>query len=201
MPLYAENVYEWESGGAGSCPAGRVSGCVFLISDGRDVGVTRGQGPGCQVGSAVCLLGSDASGDNVFLATTDGLVASDTNTELDYYDARVCEAASPCVEASASVAGCTGEECHGLPSGPPGVPAPPSSAFSGPGNVTPPPAVKPVVLTRAQKLAKALKACRTKANKHTRVACEALARKRYGPPHKAKKAAKAKRPASRRGGR
>lgn len=201
MPIYAENVYEWESGGVGACPADRVSGCVFLISDGRDVGLTRGPGPGCSAGSAVCLLGSDASGDNVFLATTDALVASDTNTELDYYDAKVCEAASPCVEASASVAGCAGEECHGLPSGSPGVPSVPSASFNGSGNVTPPPAVKPVVLTRAEKLGKALKACHAKANKHKRVACEAVARKRYGPPHKAKKAAKAKRSASRRGGR
>jgi hypothetical protein len=42
--------------------------------------------------------------------------------------------------------------------------------------------------TRSQKLAKALKACRKKKNKHKRIACERQARKKYGPPaHKASK--------------
>ena len=36
--LFAENVYEWEVEGVGSCPVGRGEGCVFLISDGRDTG-------------------------------------------------------------------------------------------------------------------------------------------------------------------
>jgi hypothetical protein len=46
--------------------------------------------------------------------------------------------------------------------------------------------------TRAQLLAKALKACRKKKNKHKRVACERAARKKYGPPHKHKAAKKKK---------
>jgi hypothetical protein len=37
-----------------------------------------------------------------------------------------------------------------------------------------------------------LKACRVKENKHKRAACEAAARKHYGPLHKAKKAASAR---------
>jgi hypothetical protein len=44
-------------------------------------------------------------------------------------------------------------------------------------------------LTRAQKLAAALKACRKKAKGRKRAACEARARKRYGPVKKAKKGA------------
>jgi hypothetical protein len=44
-------------------------------------------------------------------------------------------------------------------------------------------------LTRAQKLAVALRACRKKAKGHKRAACEAMARKRYGPIKKAKKGA------------
>ena len=50
-------------------------------------------------------------------------------------------------------------------------------------------AVKGFKATRAQLLAKALKACRKKKNKHKRVACERAARKKYGPPakHKSKK--------------
>ncbi len=48
---------------------------------------------------------------------------------------------------------------------------------------------KTKVLTRAQKLAAALKACRKKAKGSKRAACESLARKRYGPVKKAKKGA------------
>jgi hypothetical protein len=39
---------------------------------------------------------------------------------------------------------------------------------------------KRAALTRAQKLARALKACRKQKNKHKRVACEKLAKKKYG---------------------
>jgi hypothetical protein len=45
---------------------------------------------------------------------------------------------------------------------------------------------KGTALTKAQKLAKALKSCERDKKKGKRVACEATARKRYGPPHKAK---------------
>jgi hypothetical protein len=206
FPVYAQNVYEWEAEGVGSCPPGRATGCVYLISDGRDVSVNRGGSVGCSRGSSTCLLGSDATGDNVFITTADSLVASDTNTELDYYDARVCEPedGDPCVEAGGTLApGCSGEECRGLPGASTTNRPAASSTFSGPGNeapaVTTPPKAK--VLTRAQKLTKALKVCRTKRNKHKRAVCEAQARKRYGLPHKAKKPAKAKRFASGRGGR
>jgi hypothetical protein len=41
-------------------------------------------------------------------------------------------------------------------------------------------------LTRAQLLAKSLKACKKKHNKHKRQACERAARKKYGPKHAAK---------------
>jgi hypothetical protein len=52
------------------------------------------------------------------------------------------------------------------------------------------PSVKP--LTRAQKLAKALKACRKDHKKRKRLACEKQAKKKYGPiEKKASKAASA----------
>lgn len=191
--IYARNVYEWEQEGVGSCPEGRAAGCVFLISDGRDVNVNSGDETGCEtnrdggnVASAVCLLGTDRNGDNVFLTTADQLVPSDTNTELDYYDARVCEPenGNPCVSSPSTSSTCTGEECHGVPSGVPGVPAAPSATFNGSGNVTAPALapVKPKALTRAQKLAKALRVCRKDKKKAKRVACEKTARKKYGPP-------------------
>jgi hypothetical protein len=51
---------------------------------------------------------------------------------------------------------------------------------------------KAKVLTRAQKLALALKACKKKAKGKKRTACERAARKKYGPLKKVKKAAKKK---------
>jgi len=169
-PVYAQNVYEWHEG--------RVS----LISDGRDLSENLGGAAGCSF-SSVCLLGSDASGGNVFFVTTDQLVGGDTNTELDIYDARVCEPASPCVsEPVPGLPACAGEECHGVPAGQPGVPGVPSASFNGPGNQSSV-VVKPGVLTRAQKLAKALRACRRKHGR-ARVVCERRARRLFGPAHK-----------------
>ncbi len=51
---------------------------------------------------------------------------------------------------------------------------------------------KAKVLTRAQKLALALKACHKKPKGKKRQACERQARKQYGPPKKAKKSTKKK---------
>ncbi len=65
-----------------------------------------------------------------------------------------------------------------------------SATFQGPGNTaetevhSSKTTIKPKPLTRAQKLALALKACRKLKHKHKRKACERKARKRYGPKHK-----------------
>jgi hypothetical protein len=195
QPLYAQNVYEWEAEGVGSCPPGRSAGCVFLISDGRDVSVNLvGEAPVCKTGSSVCLLGTDTTGDNVFITTTDQLVGSDTNTELDYYDARVCEPehGNPCVQSPPPTPpGCKEEECHGIPAGTPGVPAAPSAMFNGSGNLTSPLSVvvKPKSLTRAQKLANALGSCRKKykMSKKRRAACEKRAHQKYSAAKKSSK--------------
>ncbi len=61
----AQNVYEWHEGH------------VYLISDGKDTAQTLGV-------SAVTLLGSDASGANVFFSTADRLVFQDTDTGIDF---------------------------------------------------------------------------------------------------------------------
>jgi len=173
----AENVYEYHEGR------------VYLISDGRDVnsaeiGTT-------EVHSAVYLLGTDATGDNVFFTTADQLVPQDTDTQLDYYDAHICSSEEPCVASPVQQeVGCR-EGCLGPPSAAPASGAPGSSVYEGPGN--PPPASvnappKPKPLTNAQKLTKALKACHAKRDKKKRAACEAQARKKYA--IKGKKAAK-----------
>jgi DNA-binding beta-propeller fold protein YncE len=164
-PLYAQNVYEYHNGH------------IYLISDGKDTTQLGGA-------SAVELLGSDQTGANVFFSTSDQLAPQDTDTQRDYYDARICTAASPCISPAAPpLPPCLGEACHGTPAAtPPGI-SPPSATFSGSGNTqTPPstPAPKTAAQIRAARLAKALKSCRAKHDRRKRVACEARARKRYG---------------------
>ena len=196
-PRYAENVYEWELEGVGSCPVGLAAGCVFLISDGHDVSANNGGSALCTF-SSTCLMGADSSGDNVFFTTTDQLVPADTNTELDYYDARVCEpeAGNPCVQSpGAPAAACSGEECHGVLAGPPGVPATPSASFNGTGNIVPAPPVVVKPLSRHERLVKALKSCRVKHpySRSRRAACERVAERDFGVKAKGKKAGRAAR--------
>ena len=95
----AQNVYEWEADGTGACV--QPSGCVFLISDGLDRTEVF-------YNSSVKLLGADGSGENVFFTTDDQLVASDTDTEFDIYDARV-DGGFPAAKRETS---CEGEGCR-----------------------------------------------------------------------------------------
>ncbi len=144
QPSYAENVYEWHEGQ------------VYLISDGRD---TAAQAPPSanvppSAGlSSVQLLGSDTSGANVFFSTDDRLVPQDTDTEMDYYDARICTAGEPCVAQSPPAEQCAGEGCRGASSGPPSLSVPASASFTGLGNLTP--GAGPVVKVKAKPTRKA----------------------------------------------
>ncbi len=120
-PVYAQNIYEWHEG------------LVSLISDGRDT-ASMGEG-GFE--SAVALLGSDASGANVFFRTADPLVARDTDTQIDWYDARICEPQQghPCItEPPPTLPPCSDEECHGVPAATPPVPGAATAALSGENN-------------------------------------------------------------------
>jgi sugar lactone lactonase YvrE len=181
-----ENVYEYEPTGLGSCnsPSG---GCVALISSGSS-------------GKESAFLEATPSGNDVFFLTAAQLLPQDTDTAFDIYDARVCTPNSACLTPpSPAPPGCsTANACRPAP---PGVQAPlgPSgtATFSGSGNIPPPKqevkgaktTSKP--LTRVQKLAKALKACKKQHSKKKRKACEAHARKLYGHAAKAKKTSKA----------
>lgn len=118
-PTYAENIYEWHDGK------------VSLISDGKDTTT----GPGDL--SSVKLLGSDATGANVFFTTADQLVGGDVDTQLDFYDARICTEAEPCIaEPQPPLPPCLGEVCHGIPSGAPAAPTGGSATLSGEGNLS-----------------------------------------------------------------
>jgi hypothetical protein len=176
----AQNVYEWEADGQGVC--GELEGCVYLLPDGGDVSEVSGGGSATE--SSVELLGTDASGDDVFFSTADQLVGQDTDSQLAFYDARV-DGGFP---APVSEAGCEGVACRVGSSVPEVFEAPASEVFTGSTNLLPrvggPSSGPPKPLTRAQKLARALKACRRDRKKRKRVVCEKRARRRYGAPHK-----------------
>jgi hypothetical protein len=166
------DAYEWEAAGTGSCStAEREGGCVYLISSGT------GSDPSF-------YLENDESGENVFFSTREGLVKADTDGSYDVYDARVNGGGFPEPPPPA--------ECGGScrpPGTTPSLDSSLSAAIGSSGNLTPgqtgvapskqsgnESASKP--LTRAQKLAKALAACK-KLPKKRRAACVRQARRRY----------------------
>ncbi len=70
--------------------------------------------------------------------TADQLVPKDTDTQVDIYDARICEPeqGNPCVtEPPPPLPPCAGEQCHGIPEPTPSLLAPGTATFNGEGNV------------------------------------------------------------------
>ncbi|HEY5044527.1 MAG TPA: hypothetical protein VII53_01570 [Solirubrobacteraceae bacterium] len=170
-------VYAWHECSQADCGNGQ-SGEVSMISDGQD-----------PAGSV--YAGMSATGSDIFFQTRTRLVAQDTDSLGDIYDARIDGGfAAPTPEPS-----CSGEACQGTQSSSPTFGTPGSQSFTGGGNQTAPPfkevlepetKPKSKPLTNAQRLAKALKQCRRDRAKARRVACEKASRKRLGPKPKAK---------------
>ena len=148
------DVYEWEAEGSGGCEL--AQGCTYMLSTGEDIGPST-------------LLGVSRDGSNVFYATPAQLVQQDTDELPDIYDARVDGGFAP----PAPTVECT--SCQGVGSPPLLFNVPASGTFMGPGNPGP-----SGVPTRAQELARALKACRKERPKRKRAACERRAKKQYG---------------------
>jgi WD40-like Beta Propeller Repeat len=155
-----QDVYEWERSGTGTCSL--AAGCVSLISGGV---------------SSEDSSFADASenGSDVFFTTRQQLTPGDTDQEADLYDARVDGGVTV-----PSTTACTGTGCQGLPLAPPVFEIPPTVTATGVGNFPAPPKVtaKPKALTRAQKLAAALKVCAKKPKKQ-RASCQKRAHARY----------------------
>ena len=182
----AKNVYEWEADGTGKCE--EAEGCVSLISDGKDTSES-----GKIAIFSPELLGTDATGENVFLATNSQLTGKDTDSQRDYYDARIGGGEEPVVEPIK----CRG--CRGPASTPPPSGALTSTLIGPSGNFAPLPGgastgnpgastnnTKPKPLSKAQQLARALRTCRVKRDKSKRAACERQARRKFGPKAKSK---------------
>jgi hypothetical protein len=172
----SEDVYEFEPGGVGGC--GLASGCVALMSSGTS-------------NEESAFLDASGSGDDMFFLTAARLSPADVDDVLDVYDAHVCSAHAPCPSGAPSAPPpcTTADSCRAAPAAQPDVfGAPASQLFSGSGNATPSPAPRPVkpkakALSRAQKLARALRACQRKPRRQ-RAACRARARRLYGPKHR-----------------
>ncbi len=194
-----QDVYEYEPPDLGSCEhtpehtsetySERSGGCVSLISAGTSA-------------QESAFMDASESGNDIFLLTGLRLVPTiDTDNAMDVYDAHVCSAGAPCIVYPATESSqCEGESSCKAPVSPqPQIfGAPPSQTFQGPGNLPPGTTLGEKTKTkspeeiRAEKLKKALKACRAKRNKKKRQACEKSARKRYAKPKPKSKAKKSK---------
>jgi hypothetical protein len=134
-----QNVYEWETDGVGSCA--QASGCVAPVSD--------VSGP-----FASYFLDASSSGEDVFIATADQLVPSDTDNLRDVYDVRVDggfpapAATVPCEAADACRGSLQAQPANALS-------APPSATFAGTGNLAAAPAPVPAAKPKVKKV----KAC------------------------------------------
>jgi hypothetical protein len=121
-------------------------------------------------------------GEDVFFATSQHLLGVDTGNGPALYDARV-EGGFPggLGEAGEGQSCESAEECKPPAGEPPAAPLPASGALLAGGNLPPAvgaPTVKP--LTRAQKLARALRACHRTRSRKKRAICEKRARRAYG---------------------
>jgi hypothetical protein len=174
LTVGVENVYEYEPGGEGGC--GSEGGCVALISSGTSPHES-------------AFLDASESGNDVFFLTAAKLAPQDEDTNFDVYDASVCGASCPTAPPAAQEQ-CEGEGCEKTFTAEQAFAGPATSTSTGSGNLgqvsvlgkkeeKPATTVKP--LTRAQKLAKALKACKRDKHKAKRLVCEKQARKKYGP--------------------
>jgi hypothetical protein len=150
-------------GHAGSEPAG----CVGLISSGKS-------------SKESAFLDASETGDEAFFLTAAKLTGSDLDDSDDIYDAHVCSAESCSNAELTSAPPCaTADSCRAAPTPQPAVfGTAPSATFTGPGNLTPTPAMKPKPPTRAQLLTAALRACLKKHGKR-RLNCQRAAHKRY----------------------
>jgi hypothetical protein len=115
--LSAEDVYQYEPEGIGSCK--RAGGCINLISGGHEAADSN-------------FLATDETGKNVFFTTRDQLTLKDGDDLIDLYDAR--EGGGLAAETEATNPACQGEACQPAIV-PPDDPTPATSSRHGAGNV------------------------------------------------------------------
>lgn len=219
-----EDVYEYEPQGvpsgahrcssSGVTYSARAEGCIALISSGTGTSESAFLDASVSGGEGASGEQLEEGGGDVFFVTAAKLVPQDTDTSFDVYDAHECTNGSPCIvaQSEAPPTPCEGtQSCRPASTG-----SPPAGEAIATGETpvsgdtptsTAKPAqqsvlaskqsAKPKPLTRARKLADALRVCKRITHKKTRTKCEAQARRRYGPA----KRTKAKRAAHKQAGR
>jgi hypothetical protein len=171
-----EDVYEYEPPGVGGCStrsvtfSARSGGCVSLITSG-----TSPEESG--------FMDASEGGGDVFFLTASRLTSQDYDRSIDVYDAHECSVSVPCVAQPVGPPACSsGDSCKAAPAlQPPVFGAPSSATFSGAGNVSGSPSARVVAgksLSRAQKLARAIRVCHRKPRRKRGV-CERQARKQF----------------------
>jgi hypothetical protein len=156
----AQDVYEWEPAGVGSCS--RATGCLGLIS----------AGTGSEDSN---FVDADSAGKNVFFTTRDRLRPADKDELIDLYDAR--EFGGFPGESTLAPSECQGEACQAV-NPPPAEPPPGSSTLNGQGNGKQPKSCKKGQVKKKGKCVKAHKPKHKKPGKH---------KKKSAPKHKAGK--------------
>jgi hypothetical protein len=117
------DVYEWEAKGEGSCESeSENGGCLYLISTGTSP-------------QPSYFVDASTDGSNVFILTSQPLVAQDRDELVDVYDARV-HGGIPSQNVHEPVP-CVGEACAGAVPSVPATQAPATPKFVGPGNPKP----------------------------------------------------------------
>jgi hypothetical protein len=129
---------------------------------------------GTESGGGAVFLDASASGDDVFFATRERLVWTDTDELVDVYDARVDGGlAEP-----PALMSCQGGACREPLTPPPSFSAAASASFAGAGNLA---SAVPSRATREQLLSRALALCKKLRSRKRRSACTDAARGRYAP--------------------
>jgi len=142
---------------------------VFEYKDGRVQLIS-----GAESGGNDVFLDASASGNDVFFATREQLVAGDADELVDVYDARV---GGGLPQPTLGAAPCLGSACASTLDQAPVLTTPLSATFAGLGNLAPHrQAAKP---THRQLLARALARCRKLKDDRRRSACVKAARRRY----------------------
>lgn len=174
-----EDVYEWVRVGSDGCTTASdrysevIEGCVYLLSSGLGKEVPNNKG----TVDGTHLVGASENLQDVYILTSESLLPGvDSASKL--YDVRV-DGGFPYAPPTR---GCEAEQCAAVAGAPSRLGRSATETFAGPGDVKSGAArgAKKVASVRKRRLARALRACRRRHEKRRRVACERVARRRFG---------------------
>jgi hypothetical protein len=189
------DVYEWEQEETEGCSRASLKlasltesehyseadrGCLYLLSSGAGRELEEAGNHELLEGGSH-LLGASEGLTDIYIETDQPMTGTPGLDNVAHvYDVRQ-DGGFPSPATAGE--GCEPGLCRPEGAGSPVFAPPVSATLTGAGNLGPAtikPTPKAASLTRKQKLARALQACKRKRNKHERVACERKARAKYG---------------------